>query len=143
MLYEVITITKCVIAISFEAPCQCFISSGHQTTSSGLIIVFLLSQVCVYPTPETTIICWPLGCVCQFDLAPGSKVTYAPECVFVSLFGYIGSILTSPPVKYFLYPVLLTSIDFLSSIFVTVWSFFTSAACACVNITTAVRNNFV
>src|SRR5919197_520910 len=86
----------CVIAVVGEAPCQCLTCGGHQITSPALISSIGPPHACVRPTPAVTIRCCPVGCVCQADLAPGSKVTDAPEKCAESLAGNSGSIRTLP-----------------------------------------------
>src|ERR687894_791991 len=70
---------RCVMAVVGEAPCQCLTPGGHQTTSPALISRTLPPHSAVRPTPAVTTRRCPAGCVCHADLAPASKVTYAPE----------------------------------------------------------------
>src|SRR5215216_5362654 len=84
----------CVMAAVGEAPCQCLTCGGHQITSPALMSSIGPPQAWVRPTPAVTIRCCPVGCICQADLAPGSKVTYAPEKGADSLAGNSGSIRT-------------------------------------------------
>src|SRR4029453_2458191 len=86
----------CVMAVVGEAPCQCLTCGGHQSTSPALISSIGPPHTWVRPTPAVTMRCCPVGCVCQADLAPGSKVTYAPEKGADSLAENSGSIRTVP-----------------------------------------------
>src|SRR5215210_6157534 len=69
---------RCVMAVVGEAPCQCLTPGGHQMESPALISRTLPPHSWVRPTPAVTTRRCPAGCVCHADLAPASKVTYAP-----------------------------------------------------------------
>src|SRR2546427_12465234 len=47
-------IAMCVIALSGVAPCQCFSSGGHETTSPGWISSTGPPQLCTKPRPAVT-----------------------------------------------------------------------------------------
>src|SRR6266851_125886 len=89
----------CVIAVVFEAPCQCFSPGSNQTTSPGRISSTGPPHFCTLPTPEVTISVWPSGCVCHAVRATGSKVTLAPRARAGSAASNKGSTRTVP-VKY-------------------------------------------
>src|SRR5205085_11886175 len=69
----------CVIDESGTAPCQCLMPGGHQITSPAWISVIGPPHSWVRPLPAVTMSCWPAGCVCQADLAPGVKLTLAAD----------------------------------------------------------------
>src|SRR3989442_10212595 len=89
-----------VMAVVGEAPCQCLTCGGHQITSPALISSTGPPHACVRPTPAVTSRCCPVGCMCQADLAPGSKGTDAPENGADSLAGKTGCVTTMPGKKF-------------------------------------------
>ena len=70
--------------------------AAHQITSPAVMSSSGPPHACVRPTPAVTIRCCPVGCMCQADLAPGSKVTDAPARCAASLAGNRGSTRTFP-----------------------------------------------
>ena len=77
-------------------PGQCFWPQLQNTTSPARISFLGPPLHCVQPQPETTIRCWPNGCVCQAERAPGSKVTRAADVRPGPAGSKSGSIRTSP-----------------------------------------------
>jgi len=71
-------IAICVIAVTGEAPCQCFSPGPNPTTSPGRTSSTGPPSRCTQPNPAVTISVCPSGCVCHAVLAPGSKVTAFP-----------------------------------------------------------------
>jgi len=62
---------RCVIELSGAAPCQCFTPAGIRTTSPGRISCISPPHCCTRPTPAVTTSTCTIGCVCQFERAPG------------------------------------------------------------------------
>lgn len=88
--------SRCVMGVSGDAPCQCSVSGGHQTTSPVLISAILPSRVPVSPAPEVTMMYCPAGWLCQDVLAPGWNEPWAPEYLAVPLGGNSRENRTSP-----------------------------------------------
>ena len=57
------------------APCQCSSPGSKKTRSPGRIISTGPPRRWQTPTPSSTQIVWPFGCVCQAVRAPGVKWT--------------------------------------------------------------------
>src|SRR6266513_333447 len=55
----------CVIAVVGDAPCQCLMPGGNQTTSPGRTSSTGPPSCCTHPQPAVTISVWPSGCVCH------------------------------------------------------------------------------
>src|SRR6478609_8888319 len=112
----------CVIAVVGDAPCQCLWPGGHQIASPGRISTISSPSHWVQPQPEMTIKVCPRGCVCQFDRAPGSKVTLAHEWRAGAGGALSGSIRTVPvnhwagPLTDGCDPARLSSMGFLSRV---------------------------
>jgi hypothetical protein len=92
-------IARCVIELSGAAPCQCFTPAGMRTTSPGRISCLSPPHCCTRPTPALTTSTWTIGCVCQFERAPGENVTLPPDVRPGALASNTGSTRTVP-VKY-------------------------------------------
>src|SRR5918912_994021 len=85
-----------LMAVVAVAPCQCFSPGGQITTSPARISRFGPCSHFTQPQPEVTIRCWPSGCVCQAERAPGSKVTSPADTRDGSVAENKGSIRTVP-----------------------------------------------
>src|SRR5258706_5978037 len=57
------------------APCQCSSPGSKKTRSPGRMTSMAPPRRWASPTPSTTKIVWPFGCVCQAVRAPGVKWT--------------------------------------------------------------------
>ena len=57
------------------APCQCSSPGSKKTRSPGRITSTGPPRRCAWPTPSSTKIVWPFGCVCHAVRAPGVKWT--------------------------------------------------------------------
>src|SRR3954469_14045329 len=85
-----------VMAVAADAPCQCLMPGGNQTTSPALTSCFGPPHCCTQPRPDVMIRVCPTGCVCQAERAPGSKVTCPPDTRDGAVAGNIGSPRTAP-----------------------------------------------
>src|SRR5262249_32837810 len=86
----------CVMEVVGDAPCQCLWPGGHQMTSPARISTMASPSHCVQPQPAVTSRVCPSGCVCQFDRAPGSKVTLAHDTLEGGGGAFSGSMRTVP-----------------------------------------------